>query len=266
MKPKCFAIMPFLESYRNVYVTAIHPAASDAGFDCYRADDAYSPSAIISDIIKSIFEADVIVADLTLANPNVYYELGIAHTVGNKTVMIYEQSTDKLPFDLKTYRVIGYRKDESGINKLKNDIEKVLRSYRSWGSHPTNPVQDFRPIEYAVPLAAEASLERKIEKLNEDLMVLRDDKRRNELRTLILSLPEKELQHLTNLAVKEHFQYTKRDSFLDELRKLRGLGLIRNKDGATIGGIPASGDLKRYLEPTELAAEVLKEIYNLFSV
>jgi hypothetical protein len=145
--------MPFAEEFEEVYGHAIAPAADEAGFHCHRADHALSPSAIISDIIKSIFSADVIVADVTGSNPNVFYELGVAHTIENKTLVICEKTDKKLPFDLAAYRVIFYRRSIKGIRTtLRNNLRKHLTELNSWKTHPTNPVQDFRPIQYAVPL------------------------------------------------------------------------------------------------------------------
>jgi len=266
MKPKCFVLMPFAEDVMEVYEHAIHPAAKTLGFNCYRADHAVGSCAIVSDIIKGIFQADVIVADLSGFNPNVFYELGVAHTVGNKTIIICERTKQELPFDLKSYRVIFYDKSIKGIKEeLRGRLEKTLRDFSTWSAQRTNPVQDFRPVQYAVPLAEQEELERSIGELRSDLRRLQDEKRRGELRALIFALPEIQFRHLRNLMDKRAFDYVKRAAFLDELRKLRGFGLIRTKEGATIGGIPETGDLKQYIEVTDLAREVLEEIVRWVS-
>jgi hypothetical protein len=263
MKPTCFVLMPFAEEFEEVYEHGIGPAAEAAGFECYRADHAFGPSAIISDIVKSIFSADVIVADVSGSNPNVFYELGVAHTIDNKTVVISEKTGETLPFDLTAYRVIFYRRSIDGIKKdLRGRLERHLTQLGSWKNHPTNPVQDFRPVQYAVPLQGQAGLELTVEKLKQDVSALRREKRHVELRTLILSLRDIEFRHLKSLAAEGPFTYEKRSAFLDELRKLRSLGLIRNKSGTTIGGIPGTGNLKDYLELTELTREVLEEIFR----
>lgn len=263
MKPTCFVLMPLAEEYKEVYEHAIAPAAKALGFDCHRADHASGPSAIISDIIKAIFAADVIIADVSGSNPNVFYELGIAHAIDNKTLVICEKTDRKLPFDLASYRVIFYHRSIDGIEKdLRSKIERDLSKLASWKAHPTNPVQDFRSIQYAVPLQAQATLESAIEELKEEVRALKKEKRRSELRGLILSLRDIEFHHLRNLASEGPFLYEKRSAFVDELRKLRSLGLIRNKADTTIGGIPETGDLKNYLELTDLTREVLEEIFR----
>src|ERR1700687_3037546 len=256
MKTTCFVLMPFADDFKEVYEHAIMPAAVAAGFDCYRADHALVPSAIISDIIKSIFSADIIVADISGSNPNVFYELGVAHTIANKTIVISQRGHEPLPFDLKAYRVIFYRKTINGIKEdLRSQLDRALSDFPSWRIHPTNPVQDFRPINYCVPLEAQARLEHTIVELRDNLRALRNENRRGELRRLILSLGQIEFRHLRSFASQGSFSYVRQPPFLDELRKLRSLGMIRNKPDTTIGGIPETGDLKEYLELTELTRE-----------
>jgi len=255
--------MPFADEFKEVYDHAIEPAASDAGFDCYRADHAFGPRAIISHIIKSIFSADVIIADVSGSNPNVFYELGIAHTVENKTIVICEKTGEPLPFDLAAYRVIFYTKTIGGIKEeLRAKLKRDLTQLDAWKKHSTNPVQDFRPVQYAVPLQEQANLERTIEELKNKNTALTKEKRHNELRAIILSLREIEFRHLKHLGAEGPFDYVKRSAFQDELRKLRSMGLIRNKPGTTIGGIPATGDLKEFLELTDVAREVIEEIFR----
>jgi len=73
--------MPFAAEFREVYDHGILPAAQNAGFECFRADDAIGTRNIVSDIVESLFAVDAIVADLTGENPNVFYELGVAHSI-----------------------------------------------------------------------------------------------------------------------------------------------------------------------------------------
>lgn len=261
---KCFVLMSFDSDRLEVYTHAIGPAAKAAGFECHRADDAFRSEAIISKIIKNIFRDHVIVADISGFNPNVLYELGVAHTVGDKTIIICEKTEKGLPFNLNAYRVIFYVKTIDGVRThLRKQLESALRDFAYWGPEPTNPVQDFRPVRYAVPLVEQGKLESAIEKLRNDVQRLENEKRRGELRNLMLALPEVQFRHLMGLIGAAPFQYVRRIEFLEELRKLRGLSLIKNKDDSTIGGIPESGDLKQYLEVTDLARLVLEELLRL---
>lgn len=80
-----------------LYRYLIADGLSNLGYDVRRADDILSQNNILSDIISSIYSSDLIVADLTGSNPNVYYELGIAHAF-NKNVILLIQDIEELPF------------------------------------------------------------------------------------------------------------------------------------------------------------------------
>ena len=84
----------------------------------------------MQDIWKSICEARVVIADLTNLNPNVMYELGIAHTVGKETILIYQKPTEKIkfPFDLSHIRRIEYVNDAVGGQKLVQDLKDTLKN------------------------------------------------------------------------------------------------------------------------------------------
>lgn len=261
MKRKCFVLMPFDDDLQDVYQHAIYPAATEAGFDCFRADQAVAPRSIVSDIIRSIFDADVIVADLSRSNPNVFYELGVAHSVGNKAIMICEKTKQDLPFDLKAYFTIFYQRSIPGIqDSLRGKLLAALRELDDWSTRPSNPVQDFRPVKYRVPLREQAALEARMVELEAEVRQLRFENRRRELLVLIFSLPEIEIVHLRNLAAEKPYRYEKRVAFLQELRHLRGLGLIQNKPDATIGGLPESGDLKEHIELDPIVEEFFRDI------
>jgi FMN phosphatase YigB (HAD superfamily) len=149
--PTCFVIMPFAAEFDDVWEDAIGPAAATAGFRCIRADDTISPGSIMKDVVARIFAADVIVADLSNLNPNVFYELGIAHTIGDKTVMLCDKANPKLPFDLSDYRTLFYERSRDGLRNLKRQLVERLRTVPAWSSDATNPVRQFGPAEFRVP-------------------------------------------------------------------------------------------------------------------
>ena len=129
----CFVLMPFADEYREVYDHGIRPAAENAGFQCYRADDAVGPRNIVADIIEGLFTADAIIADLTGENANVFYELGIAHSIANKTIMICQRTQNGLPFDLTSYRTVFYDSTIDGIKThLQQELELTLQNLDSW--------------------------------------------------------------------------------------------------------------------------------------
>lgn len=255
---KCFVLMPFAKDRKKYYVHAIRAAAEAAGFECHRADDNFENGAIVAQIIRDIFTDDVIVADISDKNPNVLYELGIAHSVGNKTIIICEAGQE-IPFNLNAYRVIFYEKDFEGGVELRAQLETVLRNWGTRKPGPTNPVQHFRPVIYALPLNEQAKLEAEIRKLRIEIERLK----KVELRILMLTLPIYQFRHLLYLSSGDDYHYDKHTDFVEELRKLRALGLIKSKEGVKISGIPDTGNLKDYVEITELAKQVVEELLEL---
>ena len=83
-RKNCFVLMPFEPKYREVYDEVYKPVCSANDLDCWRVDEISRPGSITRDIVEGIIDAEVVIADLTSQNPNVFYELGIAHSVGNK--------------------------------------------------------------------------------------------------------------------------------------------------------------------------------------
>lgn len=127
-----FVLMPFAPELTNVYTSVIKPTIENGGFNlvCKRADDIKSNKAIIQNIWKSICEARLIIADLTRLNPNVMYELGIAHTLGKETILLHQRSQQevKFPFDLTHIRRIEYEDTASGGQALGNELTETLTS------------------------------------------------------------------------------------------------------------------------------------------
>ncbi|MCL4707058.1 hypothetical protein KJ068_17960 [bacterium] len=149
----CFVIMPFSDDMAEVYWKAIQPACDKAGFSALRVDQLEGVYNINQKIIENIFSSEAIIADLTDWRPNVFYELGVAHAIDNKTAMII-QKKDKVPFDVHSYRCIEYEQTEAGLTKLSNSLVSLLRGLEVWRKHPTNPVQQFKPHEAFIPRRA----------------------------------------------------------------------------------------------------------------
>lgn len=152
-KKTAFILMPFADEFSDVYKYLISDCLQDAGYDVKRADDIKSQRNIIGDIVSGIVSSDLIVADLTGANPNVYYELGIAHAL-NKKVILITQEIDELPFDLRSYRVVGYSTHFARMNQAKKELGELATEAFN-GSLPFgNPVKDFGNINPSLELAA----------------------------------------------------------------------------------------------------------------
>lgn len=137
-----FVLMPFAEELSDVYRYLIADGLSNLGYDVRRADDILSQNNILSDIISSIYSSDLIVADLTGSNPNVYYELGIAHAF-NKNVILLIQDIEELPFDLRSYRVVSYSVHFSKMNQAKEELIQLAKEAIKGKLPFGNPVKDF---------------------------------------------------------------------------------------------------------------------------
>jgi hypothetical protein len=139
-KKVCFVLMPFAEKYREVYEQVYKPACDHQGLKCWRVDEISRPGSITQDIVEGIIDADIIIADLTTQNPNVFYELGISHSIGNKTIMT-SQSIDYVPFDISNYRVIIYEQSIAGSKILEKRIIKAIDELLVVLDRTNNPVQ-----------------------------------------------------------------------------------------------------------------------------
>ncbi len=165
----CFILMPFKDDLKEVYDDAIKPACKDAGFESLRVDELEGMFNINRKIIENIFASDAIIADLTSWNPNVFYEMGVAHAIDNKTIMII-QKDQKLPFDVHAYRCIQYAQSTEGLKTLKAAIKKSLDLIDKWRKEACNPVQEFKP---SAPLLIQRELEEVKQQLYEKELLLK---------------------------------------------------------------------------------------------
>jgi len=125
MNKKCFVEMPFEKRFDGIWKNVIKPTVEGCGDICLRVDDLFSIGSILKDIFTSISEADYIIADLTLPNPNVYYELGYSHALMKKVIII-TQDIHTLPFDLKHERAIVYSDTAAGAAELGNSLRMYI--------------------------------------------------------------------------------------------------------------------------------------------
>ena len=117
-------MMPFHESFQPVY-DVIKKDLKDSGYKCRRAKDIWVHPHIISDIIELICTSAFIVCDLSGKNSNVFCETGIADTLGKKVILI-AQSSEDVPFDLRSIRHVIYENSPKGRCKLAKQIIKRI--------------------------------------------------------------------------------------------------------------------------------------------
>ena len=140
-KAKVFVIMPFADEFFESYEMLKDHFEDDFTFS--HAGDEDNQQNILADIISPIYYADIVLADLSGLNPNVMYELGIAHSFNKKTIIITKDDLCKLPFDLKQYRTKDYSTHFKKFYDLVEYLDKNLRGAVDGNVVFSNPVSDF---------------------------------------------------------------------------------------------------------------------------
>lgn len=121
-------LMPFNKQYRKIYST-IQDVCSTNGCSCHRSDDKFLPNDILKYTMELILRSQVIVAVLDGRNANVYYEVGIAHSIGKTVILVSNASKFKdTPFDVKGTRFILYQTQEDLNIQLNNTLRSIYHA------------------------------------------------------------------------------------------------------------------------------------------
>jgi hypothetical protein len=170
--PTCFVIQPFDSGkFDKRFKETFAPAIVAAGFEPYRVDDDPRADVLITSIEEGIRSAAVCLADITMDNPNVWFELGFAFAANRPVVMVCSnERTGKYPFDIQHRAVIPYKTEaQSDFKVLSDAIIERLRAAAERGqtlqqiaeSEPVAPVSGLSQIELSVlAVAAGAALPR----------------------------------------------------------------------------------------------------------
>lgn len=164
-RKQCFVLMPFDPKYMEIHTEVYRPICAENGLDCWRADEIARPGSITRDIVEGIVDAEVVIADLTGQNPNVFYELGISHAVGNKTIMT-SQSLSDVPFDVRSYRVLIYEQTLTGCRKLASNLDKALKELLAALDRTSNPVQEVVTSRSPLKLRRKTPLVKYVDLMN----------------------------------------------------------------------------------------------------
>jgi len=154
-KPFVFILMPFAEAFDDVYKLGIKPACEKAGAYAERVDEQIFQESILQRTYNQISKADIIVADMTGRNPNVFYETGYAHALGKNAILLTKNAND-IPFDLKHYPHIIY----GNISDLIPELTKRVRWIIEHPEKPESPVES--PVQFfieGIPLVNSPTIE-----------------------------------------------------------------------------------------------------------
>ncbi len=126
-KPKAFVVMQFGPQYDDVYRDVVRGVCDAYEVNSLRADDVAGPGLIIADVIREITSSQLVIADITPNNPNVYFEVGYALAMKKPTILLARKGTP-LPFDVAGFRVLFYEDSIGGKGKLEEGLRRHLAS------------------------------------------------------------------------------------------------------------------------------------------
>ena len=157
--PFCFILMPFGKKqdksglwidFDSVYYDLIYPAIEEAGLKPIRADEEKVGGIIHKPMFERLILCEYAVVDLTTANPNVFYELGVRHAVRPySTVLLYAENTIQLPFDIAPLRAIPYKLDLSGkpAQQTNETPKEILKKRLIEAQNPNTDSPIFQLVE-----------------------------------------------------------------------------------------------------------------------
>src|SRR5262249_40430676 len=141
-----FVVMPFAEQLRPVFDDHIKSACARLSLRCTRADDLFSVRSVVADVWSGIFFARVVIADCTGRNPNVFYEMGLAHALGRPVVLLTQNAED-VPFDVRHVRFIAYSFTPHGMVEFDRVLTETLQTVLDPGFDNMPSSDDGEPTE-----------------------------------------------------------------------------------------------------------------------
>ena len=123
-KRKVFVLTPFHPKYENTY-RLISSACQDVGLSCTRGDEQHIRGNVLSHILNEMTSAGLVIANIDGRNPNVFYELGIAHALG-KSVIILASGFEEVPFDLRAQQLVIWKSPEELKTGLHQTLTRML--------------------------------------------------------------------------------------------------------------------------------------------
>ena len=127
--PRAFVVMQLSPPFDDMYLEVIKAVSNEFGLDALRADEMYGPGVIIRDIINQVVNAQLVIADISAANANVYFEVGYALALNKPIVLLAKKGTE-LPFDVSGFRVLFYEDSIGGKAKVEEGLRNHLRAIR----------------------------------------------------------------------------------------------------------------------------------------
>jgi hypothetical protein len=141
-----FVVMPFSptaseQNWKEVFEGVFRPALEECGYECKQAET--STGSLIVSIVESLLNSDIVLADVTDRNPNVFYELGVRHSLRRGTIIV-SQGSSHVPSDLRGYWWLNYGLRPAEVLRFKADIRKIIQSIEESPDRSDSPVSDYQ--------------------------------------------------------------------------------------------------------------------------
>ena len=158
MKPLCFVLMPFgkkkdeegkIIDFDKIYNDFIKPSIENSDLDPIRADEEQTGGIIHKAMYERLMLCEYAVADLSLLNANVFYELGIRHAIRPYSTITLFESSSRLPFDVNFLRSLPYDRKLDNLEELKSQLTKKLSNAKSHNKDTDSPL--FQLVEGIKP-------------------------------------------------------------------------------------------------------------------
>lgn len=156
-KPFVFVLMPFDKSFNDIYKFGIKGAADDVGAYAERVDEQIFNEGMLDRIFNQISKADVIVADMTGRNPNVFYEVGYAHALGKLVILLTKDAND-IPFDLKHRQHTVYGGQIELLRReLASKLQWAIAESKSLGGLTSSLRLSLQILDSEIPLSNQSN-------------------------------------------------------------------------------------------------------------
>ena len=210
---KCFVIAPIGKEGSDVRKRSdqvlehiIKPATTECGYEPVRADQISEPGIITSQIIERLMGDDLVIADLTGHNPNVFYELAVRHAV-RKPVVQMIATGETIPFDIAASRTIQV--DHHDLDSVANAKAEMMKQIKAVEK---NPGEVDTPLSTAIQIQALRNSENPLEKSNAEIIEMLQD-----MRSMMSDMREERPRHRLHPGMIEEFvmMCDKFDRFLE---------------------------------------------------
>lgn len=139
-----FVILPSRPEFLDFYADVLQPVLESAGYEVQHGENVFDQQNALKEVVLNIHRANIIVADLTIPSANVLYELGIAQGLLKPTILV-TQRVERVPFDLRSYRLLQYSLHYKRIEEFKDKLRELAEQHKTRLLDYGNPVMDFIP-------------------------------------------------------------------------------------------------------------------------